>query len=290
MISLGYLFSFLFLWVHLAYAGVNPLLATRSLDSGITPDLQEMLKHPNASLPRSAHLATYVTQPFAQDPTQRMTFFSDPKKHYGDWNTLFQTYTEHRARKIIAFDVFSIMGISRRAILLDGNKAYKTISDAQKTGMLGIVQGKLGFKNKYLNDFEKEIVARELLHLGRSLTNRELRQNLDSFKRVYREAGRAPRERRHFQICALLMIAGYDRKGINDAEWYLEGVLDRDALLSRVYDYEDKLLPKFPRARVETGGDDDKVFAGAGTGSSDSRARDCLKKLITTAGEGKWGG
>ena len=228
----------LYCFLALIFFLLDPAYSHRYSEDGITSDFNSMLKRPTASQ-GSDSFATRVTRPFAQNPNQPMSFFSDPCSSYKSWNSQHKIYTS-RDENISAFNIFETMGTSSRGILNDGNPNYKNIADAEMTGMLGIIRGDLGFQNRPITAEETIIIARELLNGGRSMEHAALTARIKDLEAVYRKTT-DNKIKQHLQISALLILAGHDRSLINDSAWYL-GAAGADVRV-KINGYADQLLP-----------------------------------------------
>jgi hypothetical protein len=234
----------LYCFLALIFFLLNPAYSHKYSEDGITSDFNSMLKRPLAHITQttpnySESFATRVTKPFAQNPNQNMSFFSDSRSSYGSWNSQHKTHTS-RDENISALNIFETMGISRRGILNDGNPNYKNISDAEITGMLGIIKGDLGFRSRPITAEETIIIARELLNGGRSMEHAALTARIKDLEAAYKKTA-DNKIKQHLQISALLILAGYDRSLINDSAWYLGAVGTN--VRAKINGYADQLLP-----------------------------------------------
>ncbi len=190
-----------------------------------------------ASEAKEKSFATHVTRPFVMDPSQDTTFLSDPKTSRSQWNAQYKAWSG-QSTNINALGILETIGTSRRSLILDPK--YQRITDAETKGMSGIIRGDLGFRKRAATDAEKESMARELLNLGSSLTEAQLREQIDTLKTSYL-AARTDAIKRHLQISALLMLRGKRAKA-DSAEWYLSSITDAKSLSQRIEGYADRFL------------------------------------------------
>ncbi len=190
-----------------------------------------------ASEAKEKSFATYVTRPFVANPSQSMQFWSDPKTFRPHWNTQYKAWSG-QSTNINALGILETIGTSRRSLILDPK--YQRITDAETKGMSGIIRGDLGFRKRAATDPEKESMARELLNLGSSLTEAQLREQIDTLRVSYLTAT-TDAIRRHLQISALLMLRGKRAKA-DRAEWYLSSITDAKSLSQRIESYAGRLL------------------------------------------------
>ena len=228
----------LYCFLTLIFFLLNPAYSHRYSEDGITPHFKSILKSPTASQSYDS-FATRVTRPFSQNPNQDMSFFSDPRSSYESWNSQYKIHTL-RDENISALNTFETMGISRRGILSDGRAAsYNKISDAQITGMMGIIKGELGFRSHAITAQEIVTIARELLNIGRSMGT-SLSAKIQELERLYNQTA-DNKIKQHLQMSALLILTGHDRDSIINSAWYLKDV--GASVREKINDYADRLLP-----------------------------------------------
>ncbi len=205
-------------------------------DEGVTDDFRAMLANPRGPAKPTDSFATFVTRPHMV-PMTDMAFFSDPQNSRGKWN---REYKSHTGRdKITVLGIFETMGTSRRGILNASLPGAIFMTTAQQTGMLGIITGDLGFRKKAATEAEKDVMARELLNLGRSRDSKDYALQL---RTLYKAASSDAAIKKHAQLSALLMLMGSGGE-IKDTEWYLAD-LNKSAVLAKIKGYADRFLPR----------------------------------------------
>lgn len=216
----------------------TPSYSNYSTD-GIPDDFMSMLDKPEAF--RTDNLATFIARPFAAGEERDLSFFSKPQASRTKWNQKYQSHTKTSVN-MKAQDIFVTTGTIFRGLLNNEDDAYGDLVNAAAEGMLGALKGDLGFKEQPLSETEKRNAIREVLNLGRWMKN-NLSQHLDFYKSVY-NALQNRKYKKHFQMCALYLLAGSDSE-IKEGEWYLQGASDKAAVIRKVQFYAQKLLPPF---------------------------------------------
>lgn len=226
-------------------------------DADVPLDFETMLKAPSVVGKPSESLATRVTRPFVAGLNKDVNFFSDPKRYYAQWCTL-------NGASIDAVGVLDTMGISRRSLLNHGSGRYASITNAQATGMLGVLSGKnLGFDERAATETERDIMTKELLNMGLKAGG-DLPRMLWELEVVYNTSSVTPTHKNHLQMCALYLLKGAG-SSIIEGQWYLRGIR-RESVARTLDTYAAKFLPAKASAtgvRVGAGS-----RGGAGTGAA----------------------
>ncbi len=234
-------------------------------DADVPLDFETMLKAPSVVGKSSESLATRVTRPFVAGLNKDVNFFSDPKRYYAQWCTL-------NGASIDAVGVLDTMGISRRSLLNHGSGRYASITNAQATGMLGVLSGKnLGFDERAATETERDIMTKELLNMGLKAGG-DLPRMLWELEVVYNTSSVTPTHKNHLQMCALYLLKG-SGSSIIEGQWYLRGI--RHESVARTLDtYAAKFLP----AKASATGV--RVGAGSRGGAGSGAAADPKNVLV----------
>ncbi len=217
---------------------------------GVTDDFRAMLANPRGPAKPTDSFATLVTRPHMVSMTD-MDFFSDPQNSRGKWN---REYKSHTGRdKITVLGIFETMGTSRRGILNASLPGAIFMTTEQQTGMLRIITGGLGFRKKAATEAEKDVMARELLNMGRSMGVAGIASSDDvgHFKHLSR--GGFPNIKRHAQMSTLLMLVGAGYSRFEEEltwSWCFDGMGDKQAALAKIKGYADRFLPRDDAALV----------------------------------------